>query len=433
MIDVRGRERGGVVRALFICLVGVVVIGLVVALVVMYRSTTGLREELDAIRAAGEPVTFADLDRSRPPIDGADDAAPLYREAMELFEASGDGSECVALLQELENEPDDAVWERLRNLVERNAPVFALLDEAALRPECRLDLQVRLGAQTSLDGIQRVRPMSNVALLRVREAIERGDGDDAVDAWFSYAALPRMLDYEPVLIYHMLATAFRGVAASLATDLLTAQPSDAQLARVERVLMGLEDPEGLYRSFLAERAFGIGLWRKVLPVEYEDELLDTPEMPEQLPGSMLFVRYHALGYLRDFRAMVAVARKPWPEIFTASRTIEGTSTFGRMIVVGLAHMVASHGTVLTRIRTARVAIQIERYRRQHERLPASLEELETWASDWNLPSDPFTGKALQLQSDDEGFVVYGVGANGVDDGGVLDENNDSGLRVVLPR
>src|SRR5262249_10020383 len=68
--------------------------------------------------------------------------------------------------------------------------------------------------------------------------------------------------------------------------------------------------------------------------------------------------------------------------------------------------------------TARVALAVERFRRQHRRWPASLEELprELLAS---IPADPFDGQPLRYLRTDFGVAIYAVGPDGQDDEGEI--------------
>jgi hypothetical protein len=56
---------------------------------------------------------------------------------------------------------------------------------------------------------------------------------------------------------------------------------------------------------------------------------------------------------------------------------------------------------------------------RHQTYPESLEHLVGEAVT-KVPIDPFIGKAFHYQREENGFVVYSVGENGVDDGGVLE-------------
>ena len=82
------------------------------------------------------------------------------------------------------------------------------------------------------------------------------------------------------------------------------------------------------------------------------------------------------------------------------------------------------------VRSAQVAVMVERYRLAKGRLPASLKELRDFVGH-ELPTDPFTGKDLVYKVQGKGFMVYSVGDNKVDDGGSFQWPNkkDWGLAV----
>lgn len=85
---------------------------------------------------------------------------------------------------------------------------------------------------------------------------------------------------------------------------------------------------------------------------------------------------------------------------------------------------------------SQVLVACHEYRRQHGRWPRDLDELVP-ASLSSVPLDPFSGKALiyRLRDGDgeTGFVLYGVGQNQQDDGGVSDaEDLTKGDTVFWP-
>jgi hypothetical protein len=69
------------------------------------------------------------------------------------------------------------------------------------------------------------------------------------------------------------------------------------------------------------------------------------------------------------------------------------------------------------------ALASEKFRLDHGRLPASLDELVP-AYLPSSPVDPFDGKPLRLAKTDQGIVIYSVDENGTDDGGVVSLPDD---------
>ena len=68
------------------------------------------------------------------------------------------------------------------------------------------------------------------------------------------------------------------------------------------------------------------------------------------------------------------------------------------------------------LRTARVALAVERFRLANGKLPDKLDELSPMFLK-KIPADPFDGKPLHYKKLDKGYVVYSIGEDGKDDGG----------------
>ncbi len=62
------------------------------------------------------------------------------------------------------------------------------------------------------------------------------------------------------------------------------------------------------------------------------------------------------------------------------------------------------------------ALAVTAYRGEHRRYPATLADLER--AGWKLPRDPFTQQPYRYQRRGQGFIVYSVGPDGRDDGGI---------------
>ncbi len=116
----------------------------------------------------------------------------------------------------------------------------------------------------------------------------------------------------------------------------------------------------------------------------------------------------------------------------------------RLLESGHHLSVARHAgrqTVLARV--LRTVVAIELYRRLEQTLPDDLADL----NDRARVADPLTASPLKYRREQDGYVVYSIGANGQDDGGDLggltnphaigwwippEDAPDWGLRVRLP-
>jgi hypothetical protein len=93
-------------------------------------------------------------------------------------------------------------------------------------------------------------------------------------------------------------------------------------------------------------------------------------------------------------------------------------TVSRVVLPRIASMFTSEAEMAARLRTAQVALAVERSRCcQAGRLPASLEQL---VPDYltAVPADPFDGKPLRFEVFDSGYAVNTSGVDGRN-GGLL--------------
>ena len=153
--------------------------------------------------------------------------------------------------------------------------------------------------------------------------------------------------------------------------------------------------------------------------------------------------HQVVSQLEALERILQASRKPWPEridaiVATDARALSGGFPFGPGEVDrGRLEAVVSRSVrPLAVNRAMRIAVAIERYRRDHdERLPNDLQELVP-AYLPAVPIDPFNGKEMRFTKDAGGYVAYSVGSNRRDDGGDVtigwrdgDRRADPGIRI----
>lgn len=94
-----------------------------------------------------------------------------------------------------------------------------------------------------------------------------------------------------------------------------------------------------------------------------------------------------------------------------------------------SHSMLKFALAQSTINEAQIACALERYRLVHGRLPDRLDELAPGFIE-RLPHDVINGKPLKYRLTGDGqFVLYSVGWNGVDDGGVVVREKLGGPRL----
>jgi hypothetical protein len=122
--------------------------------------------------------------------------------------------------------------------------------------------------------------------------------------------------------------------------------------------------------------------------------------------------------IEGYAAMIAASHQPWPQRISAV-TAAGTAKLPSQMIDNLKYDFERTAADDASLRTAHVAVAIERYRRAHQdALPTSLHQLTpTFLK--AIPVDPFSGQPIRFVPAAHGYVVYSVGANRQDDGGDL--------------
>ncbi|MBM4029327.1 MAG: hypothetical protein FJ280_28615 [Planctomycetes bacterium] len=386
-----------------------------------------LRRRVGAVRAAGCPVTLAELDAWYPRPESSENAALWIVEATAVYREPADESDGWDLWFLVRDPPTgrtEPLDGRFRALLTRhiaaNAQPLKLLHEAAGMEESRypIDLTQDVGGGASHHGaVVRACALLSVEAVHHVESANPADGVRSIRAALAVADSLRA---EPC----QLSQANRVLAQSLALSALEralnrAVLTDAQLASLSQAVTKAHRPEA---------------WRRAL-AGLQCTLLAYREHPERLglerPSSLIVDAYGTLGllergsvvFLKLMDESLALRQLPAHRRMAVARVLEekwgdALRTFFR---VGgptsvIRQAIEQELTETAQLAVAHTALAVERYRLAWGRLPGSLEDL---VPDYlqETPRDPFDGSPLRYRRLKPGFVVYSVGPDETDHGG----------------
>jgi hypothetical protein len=303
---------------------------------------------------------------------------------------------------------------------------------------------------TSLDALQHCRSIMAMLDFDAMLRAEDEDADGALDSCRAVLVTARSIGTEPYLIAVLVRNA--GVAISVAClerVLAQGEPSAAELAKIHDLLASEIDAPTLIEGMRGERA-GIhelltevdsgkvkmsavvgGMRMGGLGNTWEEWLLDS------VPGVWTDGRAECLQLLTE---AVAAAKLPceqqkpaFAELDNKIRTSKSHTV--RLFIPSIAKVNESHRRIQTNLRCALVGIAAERYRIQHARWPATIADLVADGLLKAVPIDPYDAQPLRCKRLPDGFVVYSVGPDGVDNGGninrerAMDVGTDQGFRL----
>jgi hypothetical protein len=313
----------------------------------------------------------------------------------------------------------------LRRLVQESRDALTLADKASELPFTGFPAGTEYSYRTA--GIS---ALSELITARTLSLSESGDGDAAVASVLSGLKIRRALRNESW-------TSING--HQVAAVLSLSQPSPPALGELQAALEAEDRPEQPLENFLRERARYVELiWRRYYGSD--------PNAPRQYTLPMRSITetvmrpwftHDAVEVLRLWAELTAVARTPWPDkaqrstqILESHRTDQRASRptlVNRGLPIG-AFSQAVDAAPLIIDRSSRMAVAVERYRRDRGHVPGALSDLvPQYVSD--VPVDPFSGRPLLFRAGADAYTIYSVGPNHRDDGGDL----TSELRSAVDR
>jgi len=307
-----------------------------------------------------------------------------------------------------------------------------------------------------------------------RLALTENDAPRAHADLLTMLRLARHADEQPMLISRLVSQAIASLACKGIFESLQDSSgafTNAPLAELDAALGQLPDFEDFSHPLLGERAVvedllqrtytddGHGDGRLCYRGVRELENLTGSMNGAQAPKGNVFTHAFTIAsgplilLFDDSRrtisdrhkhlidSIIAYAKEPpWTRAeCPASQDAERTTSpllMGRMILdilmPAFGKAVASEVTITTQVRAARAAIAIERHRLAHGSYPATLAEVVP-AYLPAAPIDPFDGKPLRYMLVNGRPMLYSVGCDGKDDGGVPPPPDDTSTANTTSR
>ena len=390
-----------------------------------------LQSRLDAIRAAGYPVTCPELNAWYSIPESSTNAADTILEAFSnYYEWDKEHLQELPIVGRAElpgrTEP---MTEEMKALVAEyladNKTALDLLHKGSAIEHCRYPVDLTQGIDTLVPHLGDIREGARILHL---EAVLHAENDEpqlAADSIAAIFGVARSLDNEPLVISQLVRIACRALgASSLERVVNRTQLTDEQLADLGNILDNYDRSVGLSLALAGERCVMTDFLKDPLT---HDLSIHTGS---SLPTPMIFL-YKPVG-LADADALLYVdlmtdymeAMELEPHLRSkAFEAVQNKVDNVSRIHVLLRTLMPSRSTCATQdlrcmatCETARVALAVQRYRLAAGKLPESIGQLVPAYLD-TIVKDPFDGNELRYKKLDVGFTVYSVGEDRQDDGG----------------
>jgi len=403
-----------------------------------------LRARIGTIRAAGYPVTLAELNEWYTIPEDAENAADTLIEAF-LCYREWDKTELESLpIVGRAELPDrtEPLAEETKGLIAQyladNQQALELLHEAAAMKHSRYPVDFSFGPGTLMYHCSDLRKGAMLLKLEAVLHAENNKLNLAARSVTSIFGIANSLAEEPVLISQLVHTGCQGLAvSSLERAINRVEFTDEQLVKLTQTVTNAEDLSAMSRVFAGEQCMGISIFKN-------PRALSPGLFGRGIPSAPILELYKALGladmdaviYLDLMNDYIETTQLPLHQRQRAASTIEAKLKATSKVHILLHEFMPAFSRVITinirsiaQLRTARVALAIQRYRLATGNLPDTLADLMPTYLD-AVPEDPFDGRELRYEKLETGFVVYSIGEDRRDDGGT--ERLPTGERKKAP-
>ena len=421
-------------------LLGIVATLLVVAILIVWagkRQTAAdklIQQKLAALRAAGEPVTGEDLAKMFAPPPPAQDALFLFSNAMEFAALNRPpfgltpitGSAATPARGEKMSEP---ALGALKTFYADTATITNFLPSLAVG--ARFGTHWEVGVESvPVAPFVKIRSLMQLLGTRALCAAEAGDAEGASEMLAQGFRFAQAVPADSTLVEHMVRDACLALACSVAERCLNQVRFDDR--QLERLIRSIPEPDtnGFANTLRVEHCMAIWAFSEVKagrdlgvltnvktpwwerawerlrsgrPQYSDDDFIAYLDLIPSLRGIIKLPAAQAIPeftrlfdlYQTNISSEVAASVHPsWPKALTKHFEIEA--------------LVAATGC----------ALAIERFRLTHGRqLPRSIAALVPDLLP-SIPRDVFDDQPLRFRPLTNGFVVYSIGIDGVDNGGL---------------
>ena len=389
-----------------------------------------LQARIDAIRADGYPVTCAELDKWYTIPENVENAAYTIIDAFSYYNQwDKDKSEPLPLVGQAKlparTEPmDEEMKALIVQYVADNNEAIEMLHTAAAIEHSRYPIDLSAGFEAAIPDLSEIRTAVRLLKLEAILHTENGDGKLAVRSAKSCFGIARSLAKEPVMISQLVRTACQSLTATTIEYCVNRiELADEQLVELIEYVHNAENISDMSCAFVGERCMGISFFKSPESV--------NPDSINGIPFRPIVELYKAIGladadeiiYLDIMDGYIKTAQLPVHQRMEAAKAIdarlESTSQI-HILLHAIMPALARVNTIdlrnIAQLRTARIALAIERYRLAAGSLPDTLADLVPAYLD-AVPTDPFDGNELRYKKLETGFVVYSIGEDLSDEGG----------------
>ncbi|HML75274.1 MAG TPA: hypothetical protein PKB02_12360 [Anaerohalosphaeraceae bacterium] len=413
--------------------VAVIIVGLLVLYILAGRSE--LDRKIAELKAQGIPTSFAELEAQHKLPAGTPNAADVYLKAFAAYRpfANENKQDMLPIMGNRLKPEGNAPYPQeemdvAKQFIEANQAMYDLLHQAGQIPDCAYPRDFSSsGTIFQSDVLTAIKKAAQTQALAALYYAQQGQSQQAYDHIRDGIRLCESMSREPFLIDQLVQISIAALCAGTTEDCLKYTSFSAeQLQDLQSQLERLRGQCDIKQAFAGEICFQLEYCAD--PYNPGMAMANTAQT-RLFRMSGLFER-NILRSIESTQKLMAVDELPVGQRVSRAEAIDqevdDLSFLYFLTKIGtpsLSRVYKTNLRVRSGIDSMITGLAIERYRLAEKKLPETLEDLVPAY----LPEvyvDPFDGKPLKYRQDYPGYRVWGVGEDGIDNGGQERDIND---------
>lgn len=383
---------------------GILIISLALILLVSISLLNNrCKKSIALLHAQGKPVNMHDLLKNR--IPDSENAAVVYTQ---IFQKMAEPSrkndlDLIADSNALKTPSNLSNLGDLHKALNRNQDLFRLVEKAVSRPQCQFNLINKSNGSMDFSSFKCIRDLSRILCNKAVCEAHDGEMDKAFQSMHLATKFSNCLKDAPTLIGFLVRDSQLAITSrALFQTMNLGCYTEPQAYELFNEISQIENMKSYIHAMESERAYIIseldGIHGKIFQVYTKASYLD--EMQKQLDTAKLSYREARLQ-----------------NKLSNGLNISSYNPFIKASSSAYAKTTANRDSVMAQMNGIRIVLAVKTYKSRSGSYPASLNDVKTKLK-WKLPIDPFSGKDFIYKHDGKGFVVYSIGQNLKDDGGL---------------
>ena len=407
---------------LILLLVGPIIAGLFIVPAWLHAR---VHDEVSAIKAAGDPVSCAEL---APKIADKDNGGILYQRALDIAcspQGKNDLDGCRDLLTESERLKNPKLWDMAEAYYKKYKKTLLIAEQASAKPECRyqFDWNNKEPMAIIFPIFASIRRFVQFTSFAVMIETRKGNMDEAVRWMKLDFAVSESVKDEPTIIAQLVRYACLAISCrSLGYMIDNGNLNEHQARELFDQLAAIDLEPGEVLAMKGERAMVISTFDNISksgPKSYTwvDEYKAIKDMPyERCIPFPIRIKADELWYLQTMKDLAKNTSQPYRLSMNSQTDYQQLPRYASLsrIMLSNSRIQMTRDKITALLAGYQVHLALIAYRDRFGSYPTDLKQLRQKLG-WKIPNDVFSGKDFIYKRQGKGFIFYGIGENLKDD------------------